>query len=154
MMVNSDKNNNDDDQLVFNGFAMVKKKKTKQQQQQQPRLLGGDSSVAPTTGTQRVPQLTIDMFQISHLSILALDTQDYETLVLQGAMQTLTNIATRPYVVALEDANVQRPATKFMQDFLPDYQFVQRMDCLTYFALVDVVDDVKQVLAECDSEIA
>lgn len=116
-----------------------------------PKLLGGDSSVSPTTGTQRVPQLTIDMFNITNLSIIALDVQDYEVFVLQGGMRTLKNPATRPRVVALEDADLKRPAAAFMQEYLPEYVFITRMDCLSYFALENVYIEVKTLLQECSS---
>jgi FkbM family methyltransferase len=51
--------------------------------------LGGGSAVSPDAGTQRVPQLTIDMFYITDLSVIALDTEGFAEFVLQGAMNML-----------------------------------------------------------------
>lgn len=106
--------------------------------------LGGNSAVAPDSGTQRVPQLMIDMFNITDLSVIALDTEGFEEFVLKGAMQTLKNTATRPLVVALEDN--KGTATSFMQEKLPEYMRVKRKDGLTYFALAKVQDEVKKML--------
>jgi FkbM family methyltransferase len=106
--------------------------------------LGGGSAVNPHAGTQRVPQLMIDMFHITDLTVIALDTEGFEEFVLRGAMQTLKNPTTRPLVVALEDN--KGTATAFMKENLPEYSLITRKSGLSYFALAKVQTVVKKLL--------
>jgi FkbM family methyltransferase len=100
--------------------------------------LGGSSNVNEN-GEMRIPQVTIDMFGITNLSIIELDVEGFEGEALNGALQTIQR--EKP-IVAIEDN--RRTGGPVLANL--GYKKVCRVSGLLYWAHPDKVAEVKHIV--------